>query len=74
MTDEEADALDEKWTKNPPKAGPDGTGFFRRRDVAHMIAIDDLSAKYLQSRAMASHKIPSEIIREMIQKEIAAAM
>ncbi|MHB9296078.1 hypothetical protein PilKf_01832 [Pillotina sp. SPG140] len=28
MTDEEADRLDEKWTKNPPKPGPNGTGFF----------------------------------------------
>ena len=26
MTDEEAKRLDEKWTKNPPKPGPNGTG------------------------------------------------
>jgi hypothetical protein len=31
MTDEEADRLDEKWTKNPPKPGPNGTGFYTRR-------------------------------------------
>ena len=28
MTDEEAKRLDEKWTKNPPKPGPNGTGYF----------------------------------------------
>jgi hypothetical protein len=74
MTDEEADALDEKWTKDPPKPGQNGTGFFKRRNVAHMVAIDDISAKYLQSKVMASHKTPMEIIREMIQKEIATAV
>jgi hypothetical protein len=31
MTEEEYDALDEKWTKNPPKPGPNGTGFFAQR-------------------------------------------
>ena len=33
MTDEEADALDEYFTKNPPKVDPArrGTGFFTRR-------------------------------------------
>jgi hypothetical protein len=28
MTNEEASRLDEKWTKNPPKPGPNGTGYF----------------------------------------------
>jgi len=28
MTDEEAKRLDEKWTKNPPNPGPNGTGYF----------------------------------------------
>jgi hypothetical protein len=31
LTKEEYDALDEKWTKNPPKPGPNGTGFFAQR-------------------------------------------
>ena len=34
LTDEEYDALDEKWTKNPPKPGPNGTGFFAQRKAA----------------------------------------
>jgi len=31
LTEEEYNALDEKWTKNPPKPGPNGTGFFSQR-------------------------------------------
>jgi hypothetical protein len=31
LTEEEYDALDEKWIKNPPKPGPNGTGLFVRR-------------------------------------------
>jgi len=31
MTDEEAEALDEKWTRNPPRVGPNGTGFLALR-------------------------------------------
>jgi hypothetical protein len=34
LTEEEYDALDEKWTKNPPKPGPNGTGFFAQRKAA----------------------------------------
>jgi hypothetical protein len=74
MTDEEADRLDEKWTKNPPKPGPDGTGFFtRRKAAARTVTIDDLSADYLMTKALATHKTPAEIIGEMVQERIAAS-
>jgi hypothetical protein len=75
MTDEEADRLDEKWTKNPPKPGPNGTGFFTRRKAhAHTVTIDALSADYLLTKAMATHKTPAEIIGEMVQERIAASL
>ena len=75
MTDEEADRLDEKWTKNPPKPGPNGTGFFtRRKAAARTVTIDDLSADYLMTKAMATHKTPAEIIGEMVQERIAASL
>ena len=74
MTDEEADRLDEKWTKNPPKPGPNGTGFFtRRKAAARTVTIDDLSADYLMTKAMATHKTPAEIIGEMVQERITAS-
>ena len=34
LTEKEYDALDEKWKKNPPKPGPNGTGFFALRKAA----------------------------------------
>jgi hypothetical protein len=74
MTDEEADALDEYYTKNPPIPGPNGTGFFtQRRKAARSITIDDLSADWLLTKAIAAHKTPAEIISDMVQKEIAAS-
>jgi hypothetical protein len=45
LTDEEYDALDEKWTKTTPKVGPNGSGFFsQRKAAARTVTIDDLSA------------------------------
>ena len=77
LTEEEYDGLDEYYTKNPPKIDPTkkGTGFFSRRtDAARTITIDSLSADYLTIKAMATHKTPAEIISELVQKEIAAAL
>jgi hypothetical protein len=75
LTEEEYDALDEKWTKNTPKVGPNGTGFFaQRRQGARSITIDNLSADWLLTKAIAAHKTPADIISDMIQKEIAEAM
>jgi len=71
MTEEEAFALDEKWTKTTPKVGPNGSGFLARRKAARMVTIDGLSADYLFSKAIADHKTPAEIISEMIQERLA---
>jgi hypothetical protein len=75
MTEEEADALDEYYTENPPTPGPNGTGYFSQRfgNVAHIIGISNASAAYLRSKAFATHKTPSELVQDMIQREIAAA-
>ena len=74
MTEEEAFALDEKWTKTTPKVGPNGSGFLSKRKAAHMITIDGLSADYLFTRAIADHKTPAEVLSEMVQEKIAVAM
>jgi len=71
MTEEEAFALDEKWTKTTPKVGPNGSGFFAKHKAACMVTIDDLSADYLFSKAIASHKTPAEIISEMVHEKLA---
>ncbi|GMO21987.1 MAG: hypothetical protein Ta2B_00890 [Termitinemataceae bacterium] len=70
MTEEEYDALDEKWTKNPPKPGPNGTGFISRREL-RLMGLDDLSRDYLLTKAKASSKSPAEIIGELVREKIA---
>jgi hypothetical protein len=73
MTEEEAFALDKKWTETTPKVGPNGSGFLSKRRAAHMVTIDSLSADYLFSKALAEPKTPAEIISDMVQERIAAS-
>ena len=69
MTDEEADALDEYYTKNPPKVDPRKNGGFATKSF-RMVAIDRLSEDYLVTRAIATHKTPTELISEMVREKI----
>ena len=71
MTEEEADALDEYYTKNPPKVDPSKNGGFAKTSF-RMIALDRLSEDYLLTRAIATHKTPTEIIGELVQEKIAS--
>lgn len=73
MTDEEADALDEYYTKNPPKVDISKNGGFAKKSF-RMIALDRLSEDYLFTRAIATNKTPTEIISEMVREKIAVAM
>jgi hypothetical protein len=79
MTDEEAEALDEYYTENTiMPIGPNGSGAWskwrKKNNVAHIVAVDDFSAKYLESKAFATHKTPSEIVQDLIRKEIATSL
>jgi hypothetical protein len=77
LTDEEYDALDEYYTKNPPKLSGNGkSGFFAKRAEkgSTLIFVDDLSANWLRIKATASHTTPEAIIGELVRKEIAAAV
>jgi hypothetical protein len=68
MTEEEADALDELVTNNPPRVDPS-----KARHAVRMVAIDDLTAEYLFSISSASHRTPSEIINEMVRERMTAS-
>jgi hypothetical protein len=74
MTEEEANYWDKYYTENPPKPGPNGTGFFTKRKAALSITVDSATADYLTTKAVATHKTPSQIIGEMVQREIAAVI
>jgi len=64
MTEEEADALDEFVTKNPPRVDPS-----KARHVTRMVAIDEFSADYLSSIATATQKTPSQIVNELVREK-----
>ena len=74
LTEEEYDALDDYYTKNPPKVSGDGKSGFFMKHKGHVIIINDVSAAYLRARADAVHKTPSELVDEMIHEKIAAAI
>ncbi|MDR2490670.1 MAG: hypothetical protein LBD20_04615 [Spirochaetaceae bacterium] len=71
-TDEEYDALDEYYTKNPPKVDPSKNGgmFTRQREL--LDALDKVSADYIRTKADADHKMPFQIIGELVREKIAA--
>ena len=73
MTDEEADALDELVTKNPPKVSGDGKSGFFMKHKGNILILDDLSATWLRETAESTHKTPSELVSEMIREKIAVA-
>ena len=63
MTEDEAWALEEEVTKNPPHVDPS-----KARHVSRMVPLDDFSADYLMSVSVGTHKTPTEIISEMIRE------
>ncbi|MDR2181153.1 MAG: hypothetical protein LBN92_00575 [Treponema sp.] len=70
MTEEEAWALDDEVTRNPPDvAGRPGGFFTDRRD--RMVILDRFSAAYIKSAAEAEHKTPAQIVGEMVREKIA---
>ena len=73
LTEEEADALDELWTKKTPKLKPNGTGFVSRRE-ARLMGFDTLTMNYLITKAEATHKTPAQIVGDLVRKELKAAL
>jgi hypothetical protein len=73
MTEEEADALDELFTKTPPSTNPNVKGVFaREREM--LSELDDFTYRYLVARAEATRQSPATIIAAMVKKEIAATV
>jgi hypothetical protein len=73
MSEEEAYALDDYYTKNTPKVDPSKNGGFATKSF-RMVALDRLSEDYLLTKSMATHQTPTEIINEMARERIAAAV
>jgi len=73
MTDEEADALDELWTRTTPEIDTGKPGFLTRNGFT-MVSLDPVTAAYLQAKAAVTHCSPSEITGELVRKEMSAAV
>jgi len=73
MTEEEAFALDELYTKTAPKIRKGEGGFFTERR-ARMLLLDEKTVQILDARAKSMYQTPSEFITQLIQKELAAAV
>jgi len=73
LTEEEYDALDEYYTKNPPKVSGDGKSGFFMKHKGNIIIVNDITAAYLRARADTVHKTPSELVDEMVQERINAS-
>ena len=73
MTDEEADYWDELFTKNPPKADPSRKGGYFTRQRELLDVLDRVAADYIVNRALQMHKLPAQIIGDMVREKIAAS-
>ena len=69
MTEEEYDALDERLTNTIPTLGHTGTGFFSRKS-SQVVCLDEMTAKILYAKAMASRQTPAQVIASMLRKEL----
>ena len=71
MTEEEAFALDEEITNANITLKPgEGGMFIRQRQLID--ALDRESADYIITRAMATNKMPLQILGEMVHEKIIA--
>jgi len=73
MTEEEANALDELLTKTTPKVNPAIRGITAKKGFK-MITVDDFSAEYITSKAIATRQTPEEIIHTLVSQDMAAAI
>jgi hypothetical protein len=69
LTEEEAFALDEYYTNNPPKVDPS-----KARIRIPMIRVDSRTAEYLLSLSRTTHKTPEEIVSELVRERIATTI
>jgi len=69
MTEEEADALDELLTRTTPNVNPTVRGITAQKGFK-TITIDDYSAEYITSKALATRQTPEEIIHALVARDL----
>jgi len=73
MTDEEYDALDERWTKTTPIVNFARPGVFARQR-ALLDVLDKVTASYIMTQAEATNQTPAQVIGKIVHQEIAAGI
>jgi hypothetical protein len=73
MTEEEANALDEEITNADITLKPSEGGIFTRQRKL-LDALDRASADYIMTRAVASDKMPLQILDEVVHEKIVASV
>ena len=72
LTEKEYDELDEAITlKMPPLKKGVGGVFTRQCEL--LGTLDAVAANYIKTKAEATNRLPSQIIGEMVRKELASA-
>jgi hypothetical protein len=71
MTEEEADALDEEITNADIALKPCEGGIFTRQRKL-LDALDQASVDYIMTRAIATNKMPLQILGEVVHEKITA--
>jgi hypothetical protein len=66
MTDEEADSLDEYYTKNLPKIDPGKAN----HHPARMVVVDDFTANYITSAALYKRQTPTEVLSDLVRQKL----
>ena len=72
MTEEEADAMDDEITNADITLKPGKGGIFIRQRKL-LDALDRASIDYIMTRAMATNKMPLQIIGEVVHEKIIAS-
>jgi hypothetical protein len=73
MTEEEANALDQEITNADIKLVPGKGGIFtRQREL--LDALDRASADYIMTRAMATNKMPLQVLGEVVHEKITSTV
>ena len=71
MTEEEAWELSNYVANNEITLGPNGSGWFSRRE-AQPWGLENSTVKYLLQKAAEDHKSPAQIIDELVCEKMAA--
>jgi hypothetical protein len=69
MTEAEAGALDELWTKTTPAIDTGKPGYFTQH-MAHLVEVDNLTSAYIRAVADSTRQTPAQIIGALVRKEI----